>query len=217
MKFIANIEVLGFTPVPWTVPNFGSGTSKAGKKFHFQTRSRKSRPDKFSPDLEKWCNLIKAEAYLAMGTFKCMVASNVDDINGITVDLQNPPVTCPVKLTIQFADRTPPGKNNGQLWFTGVKQNDKGKWVKEGNSEPDLTNLVKAVEDCLQGIVYQDDFQVRMHQVEMVYDDTPGISILVQEIEGADFPGWGDTVEAVQPSKRKRKVAHPKSAEREKS
>ena len=89
--------------------------------------------------------------------------------------------------------------------------------MKEGNSEPDLTNLVKAVEDCLQGIVYQDDFQVRMHQVEMVYDETPGISILVQEIEGADFPGWGDTVEAVQPSKRKRKVAHPKSAEREKS
>ena len=62
MKFIANFEVLGFTPVPWTVPNFGSGTSKSGKKFRFQTRSRKSRPENLSPDLEKWCNLIKAEA-----------------------------------------------------------------------------------------------------------------------------------------------------------
>lgn len=189
MKFIADITVLGFTPVPWTVPHFGSGTSKSGKRFHFQSRTRKSRPENFSPDLERWQELIRNEA------------RNDRNARGNSV------VSCPVMIMIEFTERTPPGKKHDELWFPGVKKNAKGKWVKSGNHEPDLTNLVKAVEDALQGVVYHNDFQVRQHDATMIYGETPGINILVQEIEDSDFPGWGETVESPKPRTRKRNVA----------
>ena len=195
MKFIAEISVLGFTPVPWTVPHFGSGMSKSGKKFHFQTRTRKSRPENLSPDLEHWQKLIRDEAIMAM---------NEDPYTELKL-----PRSCPISLTITFVDRPLPGNQYNQIWFPGIKQNAKGEWVKLGNHEPDLTNLVKAVEDALQGVVYHNDFQVRMQHAEMRYGYTPGVIILVQEIEESDFPGLGEPVETAKPKKRRSSVAIP--------
>lgn len=50
---------------------------------------------------------------------------------------------------------------------------------------PDMTNLAKAVEDALNGIVYEDDTQVRFSSGICIWSKTPGVEIdvsLVKEV-----------------------------------
>lgn len=188
MKHVVVFSVLGITPIPWTVPNLAR--SKYGHRF--STRTRKSNQANVSPDLERWQKLIRTEAEAQM--------------------LGNPPCQGPVKLVVSFMERTPPGKREGQIWFPGVKQNEEGKWVKEGLHEPDLTNLVKAIEDAMEGVVYCNDVQVRFSELEMVYWSTPGISVLAQEIEESDFPGQGPitpTPDMLRPYRKPRRRKKP--------
>ena len=48
--------------------------------------------------------------------------------------------------------------------------------------KPDLSNLVKSVEDALNGIVYVDDAQIVELSVIKVYDSAPGIEVFIEEI-----------------------------------
>lgn len=45
---------------------------------------------------------------------------------------------------------------------------------------PDLSNLVKLLEDCLKGIVFTDDSQVRAFKVSKVYSENPCSTVLIQ-------------------------------------
>ena len=47
---------------------------------------------------------------------------------------------------------------------------------------PDLSNLLKAVEDALKGIVYRDDSQIVRLHVEKRYDPAPGVHIVVERV-----------------------------------
>ena len=47
---------------------------------------------------------------------------------------------------------------------------------------PDLSNLLKAVEDALQGVVYRDDSQIIRLDVEKRYDPAPGARITVARL-----------------------------------
>ena len=48
--------------------------------------------------------------------------------------------------------------------------------------KPDLLKLARAVEDALTGIVWRDDAQVVIEQLEKVYGGCPGCSIEVEEV-----------------------------------
>ena len=45
--------------------------------------------------------------------------------------------------------------------------------------QPDLSKLVRCVEDALTGIVYVDDRQVWNEPAEKIYSDRPGVEITV--------------------------------------
>lgn len=47
---------------------------------------------------------------------------------------------------------------------------------------PDLTNLEKAVEDAINGIVWKDDGQVSVKITRKIYSATPGVTIQVVEM-----------------------------------
>ena len=49
-------------------------------------------------------------------------------------------------------------------------------------SKPDLTKLVRAVEDSLTGIVWHDDAQVVVQSAMKRYGDAPGVRIIVDEM-----------------------------------
>lgn len=47
---------------------------------------------------------------------------------------------------------------------------------------PDCTNLLKFYEDCLKGIVFEDDSQVVEINVRKIYDERPRVTIKVEAI-----------------------------------
>jgi Holliday junction resolvase RusA-like endonuclease len=49
--------------------------------------------------------------------------------------------------------------------------------------KPDCSNMLKGVEDGLNGIAWHDDSQIVRIEMEKVYSDTPGIRIVVEEVE----------------------------------
>ena len=53
------------------------------------------------------------------------------------------------------------------------------KWV---TKKPDASNLMKAVEDAMNGVVYKDDSQFAIVRMVRVYDDRPRIAITIAEL-----------------------------------
>lgn len=51
----------------------------------------------------------------------------------------------------------------------------------ERPKKPDLDNVVKAVQDSLNGVIYKDDAQIVSLHATKKYDMNPGIEILVKE------------------------------------
>lgn len=51
---------------------------------------------------------------------------------------------------------------------------------------PDLTKLVRAVEDALTGIIWKDDKQVVEQHTRKRYRDKPGAEILIETLEAKD-------------------------------
>jgi Holliday junction resolvase RusA-like endonuclease len=48
-------------------------------------------------------------------------------------------------------------------------------------SKPDLSNVLKAIEDGLNGICYRDDAQIVSLQAEMWYAPTPGVTVEINQ------------------------------------
>lgn len=49
-------------------------------------------------------------------------------------------------------------------------------------TKPDCSNMLKAVEDGLNGIAWHDDSQIVKTYMEKIYSDTPGINIKIEEV-----------------------------------
>lgn len=47
--------------------------------------------------------------------------------------------------------------------------------------KPDSSNILKAVEDGLNGVVYVDDCQIINHHMTKVYASQPGIDVMIKE------------------------------------
>lgn len=65
--------------------------------------------------------------------------------------------------------------------WTKAKQRDAAAGLVAPTGRPDLSNLIKGVEDALNGIVYKDDSQIVVSQVEKRYGHQAGVEILVEE------------------------------------
>lgn len=63
------------------------------------------------------------------------------------------PVTCPVRLTISIY-RTPP-----KSWSRRKKAQAYAGWIRP-TTKPDISNVLKGIEDALTGVWYEDDSQI---------------------------------------------------------
>jgi crossover junction endodeoxyribonuclease RusA len=50
-------------------------------------------------------------------------------------------------------------------------------------TKPDATKMLRAVEDALTGIAWNDDAQIAVQRVEKFYSETPGAFISIQQIQ----------------------------------
>lgn len=171
-----SFDAFGFLPVPWSVPHFGSGVSKSGKVFRFSRRGKKSRLAEGALSLEDWQKYVRGAAEDCMRRAKTEVTP-----------------WPAVMLEIEFYLPTAPGHRAGEIVIAPVDRNKKGGWKKSTNLA-DLTNLVKAVEDAIEGVVYCNDVQVRSALYVTLYGPVPGARVTVRLIEPNDFPGCGDFV-----------------------
>jgi Holliday junction resolvase RusA-like endonuclease len=152
--------VAGFPPVPWTVPNVGTGYSKTGKRFRFTTRSKKTKTSesgRMTLSLKDWQKAAALRAKAAM--------------QGRTPTVEQ------VRFEVIFLYKAPKKSLIGTIPPTPVEWID-GVCVKH-TTAPDLTNLVKGLEDALEGIVYANDVLVRSNGCLCVYASVPGALIRV--------------------------------------
>lgn len=50
-------------------------------------------------------------------------------------------------------------------------------------TKPDMSNIVKGIEDAMNGIVWHDDSQVVITRTMKIYDETPRVEVEVREVE----------------------------------
>lgn len=50
-------------------------------------------------------------------------------------------------------------------------------------TKPDMSNIVKGIEDAMNGIVWHDDSQVVITRTMKIYDETPRVEVEVKEVE----------------------------------
>lgn len=86
------------------------------------------------------------------------------------------PITTPVKLHITY-----------MLPIPASTSKIRRKQMIEGSmyhlKKPDITNLTKFTEDCLKGIVIEDDSQVVLMELKKLYSETPKTIIQIEEIK----------------------------------
>jgi len=92
---------------------------------------------------------------------------------------RDPPMTGAVTLVIEFTFSRPKshfgtGKNADVL---------KPSYAKYMTKKPDVSKMVRAVEDALTGIVWKDDSQVISLDASKRYGDRPGAAITIWEME----------------------------------
>lgn len=52
------------------------------------------------------------------------------------------------------------------------------------DTKPDVDNVLKAVKDAMNGVVYRDDSQIATVTASKVLHDVPGLRVIVQSLEG---------------------------------
>lgn len=89
------------------------------------------------------------------------------------------PITDPVSINLTFFWPRPKshyrtGKNSHVL---------KDSAPKKCTTKPDLTKMLRAVEDALTGVIWKDDSQVVMFNCQKLYDSNPGVAVFIQTVD----------------------------------
>lgn len=88
---------------------------------------------------------------------------------------RRPPLEGPLK--VQFAFEMPIPKSTPKKKFAAIME-DKVQHTKK----PDISNLIKFVEDCLNGVVWRDDSQIFCLTAIKFYFEKPKTSITIEEV-----------------------------------
>jgi Holliday junction resolvase RusA-like endonuclease len=99
----------------------------------------------------------------------------------------------PIFLTVNFYLKNNAEELQDTLVVPSFKWHEAtGKW-QHGRSVADMTNLVKAVEDACNGIIYLDDTQVRFSRAACYWRKNPGVAITITSL--VPLPRSGVTVD----------------------
>jgi Holliday junction resolvase RusA-like endonuclease len=98
-------------------------------------------------------------------------------------------ILTPIALKATFYRRPPEGRRPGEPWDADIQYNaELGKFTRRGRPIPDVTNLLKGLEDTLQGVVFADDAQVVQSEARRLYGPEDGAVVEVFRYdEVADF------------------------------
>lgn len=83
-------------------------------------------------------------------------------------------LTCPINLSVTFYMPIP--KN-----WSKCKRKLAGQGFIRHTTKPDLSNLIKSVEDAGNKIIWQDDSQIIKESISKRYSDNPRIEIYIQK------------------------------------
>lgn len=102
---------------------------------------------------------------------------------------RDPPMTVPIRLSLTFFVLRPQnhfgtGRNSGKLKESAPK------WP---CVKPDVTKLIRAVEDACTGIIWRDDNQVVEQHAFKKFGDKPGVMVTVQALDLAQTMVGGET------------------------
>jgi len=86
-----------------------------------------------------------------------------------------PPMETPVKVRCSFEMPIPKSTSKKKSWAM-IK--DEIKHTKK----PDISNLIKFVEDCLNGVVFKDDSQIIYLAGGKFYSEEPKTIIMIEEV-----------------------------------
>lgn len=161
---VIRFNVCGPKPVPWSAPTVVRRKNATGKTVSMAFNSDKSNPNTGKLGLSDWKALVSSHAKEKMR------------------DACRDPVTNPVCISVTFARQAKKGEEVGSLWVCGVHWNDeKLEYVKDDVHEPDLTNLFKAVEDAMEGVVYANDVLTRNIDIKALVMGFNGVLVTVYE------------------------------------
>jgi Holliday junction resolvase RusA-like endonuclease len=141
-------------PVPWSTPDVGTGTSKRGKRFRFAKKNEA---------LTAWQDQVNAAARVAYGPFE--------------------PCTGPIALSLVFLFATEDESLRKRLVEPAITWNENQAYHKKQGGFADRTNLIKGVEDALQGVFFVNDTQVRMGHDICIWERGPGVLIAVYSLK----------------------------------
>jgi Holliday junction resolvase RusA-like endonuclease len=109
--------------------------------------------------------------------FKSQKGKQVENdlINLLAPHVPDKPFTGPVSLKVSWV----------WPWRKGDSKKVRAKKAIPYTSRPDLSNLVKMLEDCMTRLAYwNDDAQVAELEIRKALGDEPGIGIRIQTIDG---------------------------------
>ena len=168
MHLIAAFRIIGIEPCPWSVPT----SNRFGGAF----RTKKSAIPAGVVNLADYQQAVAGAARHAMEEAGTWISAR------------------PIRLRLIFLAKHRDGDFWGTLWPAAVRENLKtGKWAKAdghgygGRNNPDLTNLVKATEDALEGVCFRNDVQVRSQESLMLYGPTSGVRVAVYAFDDEDL------------------------------
>jgi len=95
------------------------------------------------------------------------------------------PFDCPIHLTITFRS---PVQNAAPKCKKRALFEQKITWYHA--KMPDLSNMIKFYEDCLNGILWEDDRLIVEIYSFKIYAETPGTLIIINELEQPDWEFW---------------------------
>lgn len=93
---------------------------------------------------------------------------------GLLAMRPNEPLTTPVTMFLYIRIAVPKSysKKRREACLSGQEKPTK---------KPDSSNILKAVEDGLNGVVYVDDCQIINHHITKVYASESGIEVMIKE------------------------------------
>lgn len=180
-RCVAEFEISGFQPSPWSVPEIC--VTRSGRRF--TKRRGRSNLAEGKTNLKDWQKLVADAAREAMGGGRLCLG--------------------PVHLEMTFFIRAPEDQSPGAFCFLPLTYNGKSlEYTKKnlkGSTLPDLTNLEKGTEDALELIAMANDFQVVSKSTARKWGHHGGCKVRVLLLEETyEEPQDGDRDDRIQPA-----------------